>query len=80
MNRRGGPGAPMLCVIVIAVSGCGVVGAPIPPENVGVAPLIEQQKKQHAQEAESAQPDAPRAIEPKGQDEELPPVRPIGTR
>lgn len=79
MNRRG-PGVPTLCVVLMAVSGCGVVGPPIPPENVGVAPLIERQKKQQAQEAESAQPDAPLTIEPKGQDEELPPLRPIGTR
>jgi hypothetical protein len=78
MNRRR-PGVLTLCAVLLA-GGCGVVGSPIPPENVGVAPLIEQQKQQHAQQAESAQPDAPLVVEPKGQDEELPPLRPIGTR
>jgi hypothetical protein len=31
---------------------CGVVGSPVPPEYVGVAPTVEKQKKQHALQAE----------------------------
>lgn len=79
INRRGAE-VLTLCFVLGAISGCGVVGPPIPPENVGVAPLIERQQKQHTQQPESVQPDAPLAVEPKGQDEELPPLRPIGTR
>jgi hypothetical protein len=60
---------------------CGVIGSPIPPEDVGIAPLIERQKKLDAleaakQEAAEGQPEA----EPLGQDVDLPPLRPMGTR
>jgi hypothetical protein len=60
---------------------CGVIGSPIPPEDVGIAPLIERQKKLDAleaakQEAAEGQP----AAEPLGQDVDLPPLRPMGTR
>jgi hypothetical protein len=56
----------MRTVVVIASAGllisCGVVGSPVPPEFVGVAPTIEKQKRQHAleaqrQAAEPAEPD-----------------------
>jgi hypothetical protein len=67
--------------------GCGVVGPPIPPENVGVAPIIEKQQKLQAQQAgqqpgviDGAPSEEPQLFEPRGQDEELPPLRPIGTR
>lgn len=76
-----------LCVALMAGSGCGMVGPPIPPEDVGVAPLIERQKKQRAQAAgqersvtEGDPNEGRRFIEPRGQDEELPPLRPVGTR
>jgi hypothetical protein len=69
------------------IVGCGVVGLPIPPEDVGVTPIIERQKKQHAQQAgaqapavEPPQEQEPQSNEPRGQDEELPPLRPVGTR
>ncbi len=66
---------------------CGIVGPPMPPEDVGVARTIAQQKKQHEAEAAGQK----RKIEeqatvegaplvPVGQDEELPPLRPVGTR
>jgi len=74
-------------LVVCAIVGCGVVGLPIPPEDVGVTPIVERQKRQHAQQA-GAQPAAierpqeqePPSIGPRGQDEELPPLRPVGTR
>jgi hypothetical protein len=66
------------------LSACGVVGAPVAPETIGVAPTIERQKK--LQEALEANP-RDTALEPEeqdpallGQDENLPPLRPIGTR
>lgn len=70
-----------------SLMGCGVVGPPVAPEDVGVARTIAQQKKQHAREAaeQKRKSDAPAAGEdvplgPVGQDEELPPLRPVGTR
>jgi len=68
------------------VSSCGVVGAPVAPETVGVTPTIESQKRHHeavtaqqreaAAAAESEEPDPA----PPDQDELLPPLRPVGTR
>ena len=69
------------------VSACGVVGPPISPEDVGVNPTIIRQKAQ-LQKSGTVQPadnaaatPAPiEPVEPKGQDEELPSLRPVGTR
>jgi hypothetical protein len=74
-------------LIIIMAAGllnaCGVVGAPVAPETVGIAPTIERQKAQHealdgsqrtAAESEELDPSL------QGQDEILPPLRPVGTR
>jgi hypothetical protein len=67
--------------------GCGAVGAPIAPENVGVTPTIERQKKLEAlqmKQREAAM--AADGIEPQpdpllqGQDVDLPALQPVGTR
>jgi hypothetical protein len=77
-----------LILIVTAglVSSCGVVGAPVAPETIGIAPTIERQKTEHAaietQQREAAaaagaeEPD-PALLE---EDDLLPPLRPVGTR
>ena len=66
---------------------CGAVGSPIPPENVGVTPIIERQKKlealeekqrEAAAEAESTEPQPDPTLQ--GQDVNLPPLRPVGTQ
>jgi hypothetical protein len=60
---------------------CGVIGSPIAPEDVGVAPLIERQKRLDALDAK--QRDAAESqplVEPQGQDVDLPPLRPVGVR
>jgi len=66
---------------------CGVVGAPVPPESVGVNPTIERQKKLEALEekqreaspaTESTEPQPDPMLE--GQDVNLPPLQPVGTR
>ena len=60
---------------------CGVVGPPIPPEDVGVTPVIERQKRQDeldAKKRETAEPQP--LLEPEGQDVNLPPLRPVGRR
>jgi hypothetical protein len=74
-------------VIMGSMVACGAVGAPVPPESIGVTPTIERQKtlealdeKQRAAAAaaESAQPQPDPMLQ--GQDIDLPPVQPVGTR
>lgn len=74
-------------VILGALVACGSVGAPIPPESVGVTPTIERQKqldaldekqREAAAAAESTQPQ-PDPMLP-AQDIDLPPVQPLGNR
>ena len=63
------------------LAACGVVGAPIAPEQVGVVPVIERQKKSDTDAANrEAGESAPERVEPEGQDVDLPPLRPVGTR
>jgi len=69
------------------IVGCGVVGPPVPPENVGVTPTIERQKKLEDLEDKQREPaPAGESTEPpvdpllQGQDVNLPPLRPVGTR
>ena len=83
---------PNMTFIVVGVTmgtlvACGVVGAPIPPESVGVTPTIERQKKLEA--LEEKQREAAAAAEStesqpdlmlQGQDVDLPPLQPVGTR
>jgi hypothetical protein len=66
---------------------CGVAGAPVPPEDVGVNLTIERQKKLEAleekqrstaAEVESTEPQSDPMLQ--GQDVNLPPLQPVGTR
>ena len=73
--------------VLTVVTACGVVGAPIAPENVGINPTIARQKmelKKRGETQEAANtPVSSDQVAPgeiKGQDEELPPLRPVGTR
>ncbi|WP_447599902.1 hypothetical protein [Nitrospira sp. Nam80] len=48
-------------VIVTAavwLSGCGVIGAPVAPEDVGVAPIIERQKEREQDMSSRGVPDS----------------------
>lgn len=69
-----------LVLIIVAglLNSCGVVGAPVAPETVGVTPTIERQKKQH--EALDAKQRTSAESEEQDHDELLPPLRPVGTR
>ena len=61
--------------------GCGVVGSPVPPEYVGVAPTVEKQKKQHALQAErDAMDTGIPDLTLEGHDIGLPPSQPVGSR
>ena len=73
----------MRALVVIATVGllisCGVVGTPVAPELVGVAPTIEKQKRLQDLErpsTESAEPDPTLG----GHDMDLPPSQPAGIR
>ena len=57
---------------------CGVVGPPVAPEDVGVAPFIERQKRQEAEDAK--QREAAETQPAREPEVELPPLRPVGTR
>lgn len=66
---------------------CGTVGSPVPPENVGVNPTIERQKKLEALEEkqrEAAVEAESTELQPdpmlQGQDVNLPPLRPVEAR
>lgn len=79
--------AVLLFGIAGIVAACGVVGPPIPPEDVGVTPTITRQKLQHERdeqkrEAAAAEEATQDVTEPalQGQGVELPPLRPVGTR
>ena len=75
-----------IALVILAVAGCGTVGPPVAPEDVGIGPLIERQKKSQAQSPEqgpppldSVQSESPE-LRPVGQDQELPSLRPVSGR
>lgn len=77
----------LVIVMVGLFSACGVVGAPVPPETIGVAPMVEQQQRQQAEAMKSRQQegvDVEDIEEPypslQGEDEDLLPQYPVGTR
>jgi hypothetical protein len=77
----------MAGVMMVTSVGCGAVGSPIPPERVGVNATIERQKalesleekrRKDAAVLESTEPEPDSATQ--GQDVNLPPLQPVGTR
>lgn len=77
----------MVGMTIGTLVGCGAVGAPIPPESVGVMPTIERQKRLDAlqeKQREAAMATETTESQPdpllQGQDVELPPLQPVGTR
>lgn len=74
-------------MVIALLGGCGKAGAPIPPEDLGVAVKLEQERQQATREEQAATAvQDPRPLEQKGAQAieqgtlELPPLRPIGTR
>lgn len=51
--RRGVGGVSIVASLLFV--GCGTLGAPVPPEYVGVGPLIEKQRMKEKQAAEAKQ-------------------------
>ncbi len=77
----------MAGVIIGMLTACGAVGPPVSPESVGVNLTIERQKKLEAIEekrrsAAAASESAESQPDPmlQGQDVNLPPLQPVGTR
>jgi hypothetical protein len=81
-------------VSCMVLAGCGVLGAPVPPEDVGVAPVIERQLRREGLIASgasirgsAARPSAPSGvtieaapIPPNVEPLPIPPWRTMGTR
>ena len=80
--------------VFLGLGGCGVLGAPIPPEDVGVAPVMERQLRREGLLAPGAsvwgsasRPSAPSAVTiedaslpPGPASLPIPPLREMGTR
>jgi len=69
-----------LCFLVLLIFpvGCGAVGPPIPPEDVGIEAKIRKQQRATATENNVASEDPGATIEEEAI--ELPALYPIGTR
>ncbi len=58
-------------------AGCGAVGDPIAPEDIGIeAKILERQRAEEQRSAPEGQPNAPR----KEPEIVLPPLQPVGTQ
>lgn len=66
--------------VAAALAGCGTIGPPIAPEDIGVAARLQKEKEREAKE--KAAKEAPKLEGEVAAPEEvvLPPIRPIGTR
>lgn len=71
----------------VLMIGCGRLGAPVPPEYVGVGPLLEQERAKKAQRAQAEEKDRTFSAEeverdatPSVEEVILPPLQPVGTR
>jgi len=65
-----------LGVLLSVLLGCGAVGPPLPPEQIGIEAKI---RKQRAQEQEKGRQDTKEQIIPIGEGElVLPPLQPVG--
>lgn len=66
--------------------GCGKVGSPIPPEEVGVAAKLEQERRARAKQQRAPEATGPIAPEGAGPEDSpegepsLPPLRPLRSR
>ena len=65
-------------ILLSFLSGCGAVGAPIPPEDVGIATKVRKQEREKALQESTYLEDGTTAVEE--ETVELPAFYPIGTR
>ena len=66
----------MLTVLFSCAAGCGVVGPPIAPEDIGIEAKVRAQRQAEEQrstpESRPVSPEAPEVV--------LPPLQPVGTQ
>jgi hypothetical protein len=67
-----------IAILFLISGGCGAVGPPIPPEDVGIEAKLRQQQQEQAKKEGLAEKD--QAITPVDEAVELPEMYPIGTR
>ena len=65
-------------VLLISPIGCGAVGSPIPPEDIGIEAKIRKQERENARSEGSLSQDPETSVEEEAVD--LPSFYPIGTR
>lgn len=69
-----------LCIggMLFFAQGCGVVGPPLPPEDIGIEAKIRSQQKA---EEEQGEPGKPKIVPiDRQEDASLPPLQPLGTQ
>ncbi len=67
----------VLLVVMCSVQGCGVVGPPLPPEDIGIEAKIRSQKQAEENSTENKEP----PIVPLGEEDvTLPPLQPLGAQ
>lgn len=71
-------GSLSVLVLLTFVMGCGAVGSPIPPENVGIEAKVRKQQRENTQSEAILTEDGSIPVEEEGV--ELPVFYPIGTR
>lgn len=75
-----------LALWLVAGVGCGTIGSPIAPEDVGIGPRLQREqqaakaKEQQAQERKFSAEESLRRPTAVPDEAELPPLRPVGTR
>ena len=93
-RRAAGSRTSGVVLCVVGLTGCGVLGSPIPPEDVGVSPVIERQLRREGLLApgsnvwgSASRPNAPSGImieeapiPPEPDPLPTPPLREMGTR
>jgi hypothetical protein len=71
-------GSLSVLALLTFVMGCGAVGSPIPPENVGIEAKVRKQQRENTQSEATLTEDGSIPVEEEGV--ELPVFYPIGTR
>jgi hypothetical protein len=67
-----------MATLPLSPIGCGAVGPPIPPEDVGIEAKAREQRQEQARKEENTSED--QMTTPVEEAVELPPLYPIGTR
>jgi predicted small lipoprotein YifL len=71
-------GSLTVILLLASMTGCGAVGSPIPPEDVGIEAKVRKQQRENVQSEAVLTEDEAATIEQESV--ELPTFYPIGTR